>query len=164
MAFVAALILVELFVATATVVAQETQSPPPAPEASPPVDVSRLGVSLDRIRRELVQSADETQRSDAPLRLSFTVEVVGQAPKINLLEGFPLVGPAPYGGPTHQDVIDFLTPQAYKSPVIPFSAIAGWAAEKLSQRSKKQRCEEELAEYKRMVMAGIAVAAPRCTQ
>jgi hypothetical protein len=31
-------------------------------------------------------------------------------------------------------------------------------------KSKKQRCEAELAEYKQLVMQGVNVAAPRCAQ
>jgi hypothetical protein len=101
---------------------------------------------------------------DYPLSLSFRVEVYGTAPKIDLLRDFPLVGPTPYGAPTHREVIDFLTPEEFRSPVIPFSALAVWAAQKLWNRSKRQRCEEELAEYTRLVMQGVNIAAPRCTQ
>ena len=55
----------------------------------------------------------------------------------------------PYGAPTHREVIDVLTPQAYRSPPIPFSAMAVWRHQQLWQTSKKRRCEAELAEYKR---------------
>jgi hypothetical protein len=128
------------------------------------VDPAKLGVSLDRIRRELRQAEIKEHSGDDPLKLEFTVEVFGTAPKITLLDNFPLTGPVPYGGPTHGEVLEFLTPKEYRSPVIPFSTIAYWAAQQLWNKSKKQRCEEELAEYKRLVMQGVAVAAPRCTQ
>jgi hypothetical protein len=123
-----------------------------------------MGISLDRIKRELNQArAVEQETPEGALRLSFTVEVVGRAPKIDLLKDFPLIGPV-YGAPTHREVIDFLTPQAYKAPVVPFYSMAVWAAQKLWERSKKQRCEDEIADYRRLVMAGVAVAAPRCNQ
>jgi hypothetical protein len=57
-----------------------------------------------------------------------------------------------------------VTPAYFRQPIMPFSAIAFWAARQLYEKSKKSRCEEELAEYKKLVMAGVAVAAPRCTQ
>ena len=98
------------------------------------------------------------------MKLSFTVQVLGQAPKIDLLQGFSLNGPLPYGAPTHREMIELATPQVYRAPVVPFSAIAVWAAQKMWQRSKKERCEEELATYKQLVMSGVAVSAPTCTQ
>jgi hypothetical protein len=140
------------------------QEPQPASESKPPaVDASRLGVSLDRIKRELAQ-AEEADKSPDALKFSFTVQVVGSAPKIDFLQGFSLNGAMPYGSPTHQEVLDVVTPREYRSPVIPFSAMAYWAARQLYEKSKRTRCEEELAEYRRLVMAGVAVAAPRCSQ
>ena len=148
--------------------AAPTQAPPsksPGESSQPPVDASKLGVSLSRIKRELAQAeAVDALPEDGRLRFSFTVDVVGQAPKINFLEGFPLSGAVPYGSPTHQEVLDVLTPKEFRSPVMPFSAVAVWAAQQLWQKSKKSRCEQELAEYKALVMQGVAVAAPRCTQ
>ena len=149
-----------------TQTAQGTPGTTSPSEAPPPaVDASKLGVSLSRIKRELAQAeAAETVADDGRLKFSFMVEVVGQAPRINFLEGFRVDGPLPYGSPTHQEVLDVLTPQEYRSPVVPFSTVAFWAAKQLMQKSKKSRCEQELAEYKALVMQGVAVAAPRCTQ
>jgi hypothetical protein len=141
---------------------QESTATPPPPAAEA-VDPTKLGVSLARIKRELVQATSQPE-TDSPLKLSFTVQVVGQAPKINLLEGFAVSGPLPYGSPTHREVLDVLTPQEFRRPIIPFSSMAVWAAQKLWDRSKKERCEDEIAEYRRAVMAGIAITAPRCTQ
>ncbi|HXG86839.1 MAG TPA: hypothetical protein VNJ02_00775 [Vicinamibacterales bacterium] len=149
----AVILLVALLVPTAAV-AQQAET----------VDASKLGVSLERIRRELRQAEARDDRAGTALKVEYTVEVFGTAPKIKFFENFPLTGPSLYGAPTHRDVIDFLTPQAYKSPPLPISAIAYWAAQKVYQRSKKQRCEDELAEYKRLVMSGVPTAAPRCTQ
>ena len=130
---------------------------------APPVDVSRLGVSLDRIKRELAPAAN-VQTPDGPMKLSYAVQVIGQAPKIDLLQGFSLNGPLMYGGPTHREVLDVVTPQAYRSPVMNISALTYWAAQKLRQKTKKERCEEELATYKQLVMSGVAISAPTCTQ
>ena len=125
------------------------------------VDVSKMGIDLSRIKRELAQS-QPPDTPDDPLRLKFVVEVVGIAPKIDLLEGFSVEGAVPYGPPTHQEVLDQLTPQEYRSPVIPFYSLAVLAAQKLYQYNKKKQCEAEVEEYRRLVMQGVAVAAPRC--
>ena len=142
------------------------QAPQPAPtQETPPVDASRMGISFDRIKRELAQAeAADAATDDDRLKFSFTVEVVGTAPKIDLLQGFSLRGGVPYGSPTHNEMLDVITPRYFRTGVVPFSAFAGWAARALAEKTKKTRCEEELAEYKRLVMAGVAVAAPRCTQ
>jgi hypothetical protein len=160
-----ALLLVTALAAPAGAMAQAAQ----APEQSPPlesttitVDPSKMGIDLSRIKRQLAQ-VDEIESTDSPLRLRFTVQVIGTAPKIDLLEGFKLSG-GTYGAPTHQEFLDVVTPQAYKSPVVPISGLMVLAAQKLADYSKKKRCEAEIEEYRRMVMQGIAVSAPRCTQ
>jgi hypothetical protein len=142
----------------------DSQPSPSSQTAAPSVDPARLGVSLDRIRRKLDEAAARTEAGPDAMHLEFRVDVYGEAPKIDLLRDFPLVGPVPYGAPTHQEVVDFLTPKEFRSPVVPFYGMAVWAAQKLWERSRRQRCEEEIAEYRRLVMAGVAVAAPRCTQ
>lgn len=140
-------------------------SRPRTAQTSPPVDSSRLGVSFDRIKRELAQSqAEDEQVRDGAVKLSFSVQVIGQAPKIDLLQGFSLNGPLSYGGPTHREMLDVVTPQAYRAPVMPISALTYWAAQKLWQKTKKERCEEELRSYKALVMQGVSVSAPTCTQ
>ena len=136
----------------------------PAAESKTPIDPYKLGISLSRIRRELQELETRERQSGDPLKLEFVVEVYGKAPRIDLLENFPVSGPIPYGPPTHQEVLDHLTPKEFRSPVVPLSSFAFWAAQQLWNKSKKQRCEEELAEYKRLVMQGVNVAAPRCTQ
>jgi hypothetical protein len=134
------------------------------PEQAAPVDASKMGVSLDRIRRELRQ-AEAREQEPGTINLRFHVEVFGQAPRLDLFKDFPLdVGPVPYGGPTHRDVVEYLTPQQFRSPAIGISNLAVWAAQKLHERSKKGRCEREIAEYRALIMQGVAVAAPTCAQ
>jgi hypothetical protein len=168
-----------LVVGLALPVAGQAQQPPSPPEdvkvdqpkpatpvnkAPTDVDASKMGVSLSRIRRELRQAEVREQRGNNPLSLEYHVEVFGTAPRIDLLKEYPLIGPTPYGAPTHREVIDFLTPEEFRSPAIPFSSLAVWGIQQLWNRNKKQRCEAELAEYKSLVMQGVNVAAPRCTQ
>lgn len=163
-----ALVLVTILAVPTGALAQAAQTPtqaqgqPPA-EGQSTLDPSKMGVDLSRIKRELVQ-AEESQASDSPLKLSFTIQVLGTAPKIDFLEGFNVEGPIPYGSPTHREFLDVVTPKEFRSGVFPIYSLAALAAQKLWQYSKKQRCQAEIDEYRRLVMQGVAIAAPRCTQ
>jgi hypothetical protein len=148
-----AALLVAIVAIPAGAVAQQGQA----------VDPSKMGIDLSRIRRELAEPEPAGAAED-PLRLKFRVEVVGTAPKIDFLEGFNVDGPVSYGPPTHQEVLDQLTPQEYRSPTVPIFGLAVAAAQKLYQYSKKKQCEAEIEEYRRLVMQGIAIAAPRCSR
>jgi hypothetical protein len=132
---------------------------------APAIDVSKMGVSLDRIRRQLAPESTETFKADG-LKLNIRVDVFGQAPAIELFpDDFSLTyGPVPNSAPTHREHIDFVTPQEFRSPAVPVYGLAVWAAQKLADRSKKARCEEEIEAYRVLVMQGVSVAAPRCTQ
>ncbi|HUE88699.1 MAG TPA: hypothetical protein VMO26_21690 [Vicinamibacterales bacterium] len=149
-----ALLLVALFTLPAGALAQDGQT----------VDPSKMGIDLSRIKRGLAETQAEEVTGEDPLRLRFTVEVVGTAPKIDFLEGFDVNGPMAYGSPTHREVLDVLTPKEYRSPVVPFYSLAVAAAQKLWQYNRKRQCEAEIEEYRRLVMQGVAMAAPRCNR
>jgi hypothetical protein len=70
----------------------------------------------------------------------------------------------PHSAPTHREHIEFVTPQEFRAPALPIYSLAIWAAQALAERSKKAKCEDEVAAYRALVMQGVAVAAPRCTQ
>ena len=151
--------------------AQEPQKPatnqetPPA-DAAATIDATKLGVSIARIQKGLrTQPESTTAMSGVPLRLQFQVQVYGQAPKIDVLKGYDLFnGPVPGTAPSHHQMIDFWTPQMYSAPALPFSTLAFWAAQQLWKKSKKTACEEEIANYRALLMQGVNVSAPRCTQ
>lgn len=135
--------------------------------ADPQIDATKLGVSLDRIQRGLriTEAREKDKQFGTALRLEFQVQVYGMAPKIEVLKGIDLFnGPVPGSAPTHRQFIEFVTPQIYRTPVMPLSALAGWAAVQLFQKTKKTRCEEEIAAYRALLMQGVSVSAPRCTQ
>jgi hypothetical protein len=137
----------------------------PADAAQDAFDPSKMGVSLKRIVRGLKFEEERAQRPEGPLRIEYQIQVFGQAPRIDLLDGFDLeYGPLQYGAPTHNDFINYWTPQAFKSPPIPVSAIAGWALLELGKRAQKAKCEQAIADYRALVMQGVSVAAPSCTQ
>jgi hypothetical protein len=175
-----------LLVATAMAVSLQAQSPAPAEGASVPgpseartaasqaaavtdgavVDPSKLGVSMSRIRNGLRSSESRQTAASTPLKLNYQIQVFGTAPRIDILRDFNIGQGAPlsYGAPTHNDFITQWTPQAYRSPPVPLAAIAFWALGEVAKRSQRSNCEEEIANYRQLVMQGVPTAAPRCTQ
>jgi hypothetical protein len=140
------------------------QEAPPA-QGPDDIDATKMGVSLARIQKGLRIAESTEERSTSPLRLSFQIQVYGQAPKIDVLKDVDLLsGAVPGTPPTHREVIEFLTPAIYRQPALPFSALMGWAAQALANHSRKANCEAELANYRALLMQGVNVAAPRCTQ
>ncbi len=104
-----AALLFSLIQATGAAAQGGSADEPAAKAATKPaestVDVSRLPINLDRIQRQLRQSTVRDE-SDG-LHLRYVVDVFGQAPRIELFGGQEnaLTGPAPYGAPTHQDML-----------------------------------------------------------
>lgn len=150
---------------SAPVWAQGQQAPPPAAET--PVDPNLFGVSLERIQKGLflTESREKDQQAGTAFRLEYQVQVYGMAPKIEVLQGVDLFnGPVPGSAPSHRQFIEHVTPQIYRTPGLPLSAGLFWLANQFWESSKKSRCEEEIANYRALLMEGVNVAAPRCTQ
>jgi hypothetical protein len=114
---------------------QETE---PAGSASTQ-QTAELPVSVERIRRKLAQAPPS---KTSGLRLEYYVEVYGRSPHIDLFTDFdPTAGAVQYGSPTHQEFLDLVTPQEFKSPpadlLTPALALMKWLAEKGRDKSKK---------------------------
>ncbi len=92
------------------------------------VDVSRLPLNLERIHRELRQTADREERDG--LHLRYYVNVNTQAPPLVVFgrQDNLVHGPVPYGGPTHRDMQDQMTPREFRAPVADFTALLRWLA------------------------------------
>lgn len=148
--------------------AQAQPAPPPQAaevKADTAIDSTKLGVSLSRIQRGLFIASERDKNNPDGMRLEFNVQVYGTAPKIEVLKGVDLFnGAVPGTAPSHGQMLEFWTPQIYRTPGLPISALAFWAAKQVWQKSRKTLCEEEIANYRAMIMQGINVAAPRCTQ
>ncbi len=124
-------------------------NPRPPDQKSPPEtrpSVEALGLSLDRIKREL---GDRPATPDENgLKLDFYVEVFALAPPIPIFQpGELTTGPVPWGAPTHADILNVVTPQAFRSPTVPISSLAIMGIAKLIQmeadRAKRRKAEEE---------------------
>ena len=98
-------------------------------QAQPQVDVSRLPVDLGRIQQQLRASAVREERDG--LNLKYTVDVYGRAPALTLFTEADNLkyGRAPYGGPTHRDMLEVMTPKEYRAPVADLSALVRWLAQ-----------------------------------
>jgi hypothetical protein len=103
------------------------------PAAGPQVDVSRLPVNIERIHRQLRQTTVREERDG--LNLRYIVDVFGQAPRLELFTKQDNLkeGAVPYGAPTHQDMLNLITPQEYRAPAADFSSLMRW----FSGKSKK---------------------------
>jgi hypothetical protein len=118
----------------------EPASPPatnPNADAKPNIDVSRLPINLERIRRQLRQSTVREERDG--LNLRYQVEVFGQAPRLELFtpQDNLLDGQVPFSAPTHQDMLNIMTPQEFSAPAANFGNLFNWIANKAKDKSKK---------------------------
>jgi hypothetical protein len=115
---------------TAEAQSAPSRTEPAPPQAEPKVDVDRLPLNLGRITRELRQSSE--RRETDGLNLRFQIDVFGQAPDIQLFtrEDNLTTGPVPYGAPTHQQMLQMMTPKEFSAPVADFSALFRWLTEK----------------------------------
>jgi hypothetical protein len=132
--------LLLLSLSQATVAGAASQNAPGAQTGSgekppPAVDVSRLPLNLQRIERQLRQSSIREERDG--LNLRYIIDVFGQAPPIEIFapQDNLLSGPAPYGGPTHNEIIQLLTPKEYRAPAADFSNLFRWLSGKSKDKS-----------------------------
>ena len=81
---------------------QQPASPSPAPAED-------LPVSLDRIQRALAAPPAIELKEQNPV---FRLEVFGRKPTVEEILGEKFwIGPTPYGGMTHQDFLNMVTPE-----------------------------------------------------
>jgi len=101
---------------------------PAAPAAS--TQTEQYGLNLSRIQRGLRRSA-ERQDYDG-LNLRYYVSVYAPAPEIRLFgkQDNLSFGPAPYGGPTHGDMMRLMTPQEFSAPAADLTGLSRWFSKK----------------------------------
>ena len=98
------------------------------------VDVKLLPISLHRIQRELQQSS--STESHEGLRLRYQIDVYGRSPAIELFTRADNLrnGPVPYGGPTHKEMLNMMTPQEFRAPVMDFTTFMRWLADRTNKK------------------------------
>jgi hypothetical protein len=108
----------------ALILAAQTPTPPAASTQvtatmEPDVTAADLPVSIDRIQRALAGPAPIRLKEEHPV---FRLEIFGRQPTIEDILGEKFwLGPAPYGGMTHADFMDMVTPQLNK----PYAGFTG---------------------------------------
>lgn len=132
MRFLAALIIAAMLPAPGPAVAQQRPAEPePAAETSRPAE--QVPISVERVRRELARPIPP--RAGA-LRLDYYIEVYGKASALAFLEGVDFTGPAPYGAPTHREILNMITPKEFRAPAADIGALIAWINQKVKERQK----------------------------
>ena len=98
------------------------------------VDVKRLPVDLNKLTRDLRQTA--ASESHNGLHIRYTVDVYRQAPRVEFFTKQDNLksGPVPYGAPSHREMIEHVTPIEYRPPVMDFSALLRWLSDKTGNK------------------------------
>ncbi len=83
-------------------------------QASQPT-AQQMGVSLKDIRRQIASTPPP--KALTGLRLEFRVDVIGTPPPVDFFKDFSLKkeGGVRYGGPTHQELVDAMTPLPFRN-------------------------------------------------
>jgi hypothetical protein len=127
---------------------QRAEPPPQAFSIDEPVDIEALPVSVVRIKRRLAELPPIDSAAD--LRLSYYVSVYGRMPSLELFTGvdFGGAGAFQYGAPTHQEFLNLVTPQAFRTPVMDLGSLLfglGTAAAKKAAEKRKDAERRRIA-------------------
>jgi hypothetical protein len=148
------------------------QQPPSAPQqpaaasdsAQQPSTSADLPVSLERIERALASPPPVEFKEKHPV---FRVEIYGRKPSLEDLLGEKFwVGPAPYGGMTHQEFMTMSTPRELQ----PYAGFTGkylvaetaltlaeqWALKQAIHKFKDAKTEHERAGARKEVLDALA--------
>ena len=129
--------------------AQTPADPVPAPAAQAREEGIELPVSLEKIQKAIARPSAINTRTD---RVVFRVEVFAKKPTIeDILGPDYLKGPVPYGGMTHQEFLNMVTPVDYRgfsiftngeAIVVAVTALAlHWTLMKAIDKLKEARTE-----------------------
>ncbi len=131
-------------------------------DPTPALNAGAMGISLSRIARRLDAESEARSEGVSPLKLEYHVDVFGNAPQLRFFTGQDLIyGVVPGSAPTHRDMLNLVTPQAFRSPRVDFLSLVAGAAMYGSRKVQQWNYDRELEEYKKMVEAGKNVAAPK---
>jgi hypothetical protein len=128
------------------------------------VDPAVLPVSLDRIQRALENTP--MLRLDQHDKLVFRVQVFGRQPTIDDILGPDWAkGPVPYGGMTHQEFLNMVTPNDFKGyagftneegmTVAATSLILQWTLQKAIRKYNETKDEREREAARKEVLDAL---------
>ena len=77
-----------------------------------------------------------TQSENHGLKIRYTIDVYGQAPRIEFFtkQDNLQTGPVPYGAPTHREMINQVTPIEYRAPIMDFNALLRWLTDRANKK------------------------------
>ena len=111
-------------------------------QAQPTVNVSRLPIDLTKLQHDL-RKAEATQSDNHGLKITYRVDVYGQAPRIEVFTKEDQLQSAavPYGAPTHRDMMYAASRTAdgrdgaYRQPqMMDFNSFFRWLADKANRK------------------------------
>jgi hypothetical protein len=121
------------------------QKPPTNGKPHEAVNPEQLGVSLDRIRLKFQRTGlFEPVFDPDKLKLSTYIDVVGKAPPLRLFGPEANVKSeltsraVPFGGPTHRDMLQVMTPQEFRTPAMDMTALLEWLAKQFGKDTKEE--------------------------
>jgi len=153
-----------LLVCVVLLAAQQPGGTPASAPSSPAASPEQLPVSLDRIQRALSAPPPMEFKEQHPV---FRLEVFGRKPTLEDILGEKFwLGPVPYGGMTHQDFLDMVTPKEAQ----PFGAFSGkylvaeaalsiaeqWALKSAIRKFQSARDDHERAAARKEVLDALA--------
>ena len=120
-----------LFGATPQATAQTDSTHAAPKQAAGSPSTAKLPVSVERIQKKLAELPPTVTDK---LKLEYYIEVYGKAPPPDFLQNFNVKsGPVPSSAPTHQDLLDVVTPQGFRTPAPNISAFIEWLRRKAAQ-------------------------------
>jgi hypothetical protein len=152
-------------VTVALVLGQAQQQPKPDSEPAATVKADDLPVSIDRIQRALAAPKPTIELKEQ--RPVFRLEIFGKKPTLEDMLGEKFwIGPTPYGGMTHQEFLNMVTPQLAQ----PYAGFTGghlvaevglalaeqWALKQAIRKFRDAREEREREAARKEVLAALA--------
>ena len=110
---------------------------PAAAQQQPRIDADKLPLNVTRVKQQLTRTADREEREG--LNIRYYVNIYGTGPRLLIFKEDDnlATGPVPYGAPTHNEFMQYWTPQEFSSPPADLTTVMQWLSERLSK--KKQR-------------------------
>lgn len=114
------------------------QAPEGTQNSAPAIDPTKLGVSFDHIRIELMQPAPPKGKT---LKIQETINVVGKSPPVlfwdpRTVKANLTSAAVPYGAPTQKDIMKLIVPKEFQNYPIDMIALTQWLMEHLNKKSE----------------------------